>query len=110
MMELLQKLLPIAMLVFVVSSMVSMGLGLAGALAFKAKLPAPAAKAKPVFDRASNLGLISVISLQIIVNFNNVLSVFGTRAILAGLLFIALGYGAGWLLGGPAADTRSVLG
>jgi BASS family bile acid:Na+ symporter len=39
-----------------------------------------------------------------------VLSVFGTRAILAGLLFIAVGYGLGWLLGGPGADTRPVLG
>jgi BASS family bile acid:Na+ symporter len=29
---------------------------------------------------------------------------------LAGLLFIALGYGVGWLLGGPAVDTRPVLG
>jgi bile acid:Na+ symporter, BASS family len=36
--------------------------------------------------------------------------VFCTRGILAGLVFITLGYGLGWLLGGPAADTRPVLG
>jgi bile acid:Na+ symporter, BASS family len=85
-------------------------LPLAGALAVNARFPAAAARAKPVFDRISNLGLLLVVSLQIVVNFSSVLSVFGTRGILAGLLFIALGYGLGWLLGGPAADTRPVLG
>ena len=34
-------------------------------------------------------------------NINNVLAVFGTRGILAGLLFIAIGFAVGWLLGGP---------
>ena len=38
------------------------------------------------------------------------LGVFGTRGILAGLLFIGLSYAVGWLLGGPGADTRVVLG
>jgi BASS family bile acid:Na+ symporter len=38
-----------------------------------------------------------------------VLEVFGTRAILAGLLFIAFGFCVGWLLGGPGSDTRRVL-
>ena len=42
-------------------------------------------------------------------NINNVLAVFGTRGILAGLLFIALGFVIGWLLGGPGTDTRPVL-
>jgi bile acid:Na+ symporter, BASS family len=85
-------------------------LPLAGALAVNARYPAVAARVKPVFDRGSSLGLILVVSLLTVVNFTNVLSVFGTRGILAGLLFIAVGYGVGWLLGGPAADTRPVLG
>ena len=85
-------------------------LPLAGALAVNAKLPAAAARAKPLFDRLSSLGLVLVVLLLVVVNFNDVLSVFGTRAILAGLLFIALGYAVGWALGGPGADTRPVLG
>jgi bile acid:Na+ symporter, BASS family len=85
-------------------------LPLAVALAVNAKLPGAAARAKPLFDRLSSLGLILVVVLLVVVNFNKVLSVFGTRAILAGLLFIALGYAAGWALGGPATDTRPVLG
>jgi len=80
------------------------------ALAVNAKLPGAAARAKPLFDRLSSLGLILVVLLLVVVNFNKVLSVFGTGAILAGLLFIALGYAVGWALGGPAADTRPVLG
>ena len=85
-------------------------LPLAGALAVNAKLPAAAARAKPLFDRLSSLGLVLVVLLLVVVNFNDVLSVFGTRAILAGLLFIALGYVVGWALGGPGSDTRPVLG
>jgi len=83
---------------------------LAVALAVNAKLPAAAARAKPLFDRLSSLCLILVVVLLVVVNFNKVLSVFGTRAILAGMLFIAFGYAVGWALGGPAADTRPVLG
>jgi len=83
---------------------------LAGALVFNAKRPVAAARVKPLLDRTSNLSLMLVIALLTVLNINNVLAVFGTRAILAGLVFLALGYGVGWLLGGPAADTRPVLG
>ena len=85
-------------------------LPLAGALAVNAKLPAVATRTQPVFNRLSSLGLVLVVLLQVVVNFNDVLSVFGTGAILAGLLFIALGYAVGWALGGPGSDTRPVLG
>jgi bile acid:Na+ symporter, BASS family len=92
------------------SLVVTMLLPLGVALAVNAKLPTAAARAKPLFDRLSSLGLLLVVVLLVVVNFNKVLSVFGTRAILAGLLFIAVGYAVGWALGGPAADTRPVLG
>jgi BASS family bile acid:Na+ symporter len=85
-------------------------LPLAAALAVNAKFPRAAARAKPLLARTSTLSLVLVIALLVVVNFKNVLTVFGTRGILAGLLFIALAYGVGWLLGGPAADTRVVLG
>jgi len=85
-------------------------LPLAGALAVNARWPAAAARAKPLFGRLSSLCLVVVVLLLVVVNFGDVLSVFGTGAILAGLLFIALGYGMGWVVGGPGADTRTVLG
>ena len=93
-----------------VSLVLLMLLPLAGALVVNAKLPAAAARVKPVIDRLSTLGLVLVVLLLVVANFSNVLSLFGTGAILAGLLFIALGYAVGWALGGPGADTRLVLG
>ena len=76
-------------------------LPLAGALAVNARFPAAAARAKPVLDKVSNLSLIALILLLTAVNVKSVLAVFGTRGILAGLLFLAVGYGIGWVLGGP---------
>src|SRR5262245_40238383 len=61
---------------------------------------------KPLLDWLSNISLILLISLICVTNFDKVLQVFGTRGILAALLFIAF---VGWLLGGPGNDTRRVL-
>ena len=84
-------------------------LPLAGALAVRARFAVAAARTKPVLDRVSNLSLILLIVLITATNINNVLAVFGTRGILAALLFLAVGFGVGWLLGGPGMDTRRVL-
>ena len=84
-------------------------LPLAGALAVKAYFANVAARTKPLLDRLSNLGLIVLVLLITVANVNNVLAIFGTRGILAGLLFIAIGFVIGWLLGGPDTSTRRVL-
>jgi BASS family bile acid:Na+ symporter len=84
-------------------------LPLAGALAVRARFPDIAGRTKPVLDRLSNLSLILLVLLITAANINNVLAVFGTRGILAGLLFIAMGFVIGWLLGGPDINTRRVL-
>ena len=84
-------------------------LPLAGGLAVKARFAVAAARTKPVLDKVSNLSLILLVLLITATNINNVLAVFGTRGILAALLFIAVGFGVGWLLGGPGMDTRRVL-
>ena len=82
---------------------------LAIGLALKARYGELAARVKPVLDWISNISLILLICLITAANIDKVLQVFGTRAILAGLLFIALGLGTGWLLGGPGADTKRVM-
>src|SRR5688572_12018781 len=84
-------------------------LPLAVALAVKAWFSVAAARTKPVLDKVSNLSLILLVLLICAANINNVLAVFGTRGILAALLLIAVGFGVGWLFGGPGMDTRSVL-
>jgi len=80
------------------------------ALGVNARFPAAAGRAKAVLDRVSSLSLILLTILLIVGNFTNVLAVFGTGGILAGLLLVAAGLGTGWVLGWPARDTREVLG
>jgi BASS family bile acid:Na+ symporter len=75
----------------------------------KARYDALAARMKPPLDWLSNVSLILLMVLISVVNFDKVLQVFGTRGILAALLFIALGFCIGWVLGGPGNDTRKVL-
>jgi bile acid:Na+ symporter, BASS family len=84
-------------------------LPLAIGLFVKARYDATAARVKPALDWLSNVSLILLMVLITVVNFDKVLQVFGTRGILAGLLFIALGFCIGWMLGGPGKDTRTVL-
>jgi bile acid:Na+ symporter, BASS family len=84
-------------------------LPLAVGLALKAYYEAMAARVKPALDWISNVSLILLVLLISAANIDKVLDVFGTRGILAGLLFIAFGFAIGWLLGGPGNDTRRVL-
>ena len=84
-------------------------LPLAIGLFVKARYDATAARVKPPLDLLSNVSLILLIVLITVVNFDKVLQVFGTRGILAGLLFIALGFCIGWVLGGPSNDIRPAL-
>jgi BASS family bile acid:Na+ symporter len=78
-------------------------------LVLKARFKDLAAQVKPVLDWISNVSLILLIALITAANIDKVLQVFGTLGILAGLLFIALGLGTGWLLGGSNADTKRVM-
>jgi bile acid:Na+ symporter, BASS family len=84
-------------------------LPLAAGLALKTRYENLAARVKPLFDLISNVSLILLVLLITTANIDKVLQVFGTRGILAGFLFIAIGYGTGLLLGGSAADTRRVM-
>jgi BASS family bile acid:Na+ symporter len=84
-------------------------LPLAVGLALKAYYEGMAVRVKPVLDWISNVSLILLVLLISAANIDKVLDVFGTRGILAGLLFIALGFAIGWVLGGPGNDTRRVL-
>jgi BASS family bile acid:Na+ symporter len=86
-----------------------MMLPLAVGLALKACYDDLAARMKPALDWVSNVSLILFVLSITAANIDKVLQVFGTRGILAGLLFIALGFGTGWLLGGPGPDTRRVM-
>jgi BASS family bile acid:Na+ symporter len=85
-------------------------LPLGAALAVNAYRPRLAARVKPPLDRIANVSLIALIALQTLLNLRSVAAVFGTFGILAAVVFLAAGYATGWALGGPARDTRVVLG
>jgi BASS family bile acid:Na+ symporter len=84
-------------------------LPLAIGLLVRARLRGLAAMAQPSLSRLSLLSLAVLIALLLITNFQNVLNLYGTRGVLASVLFIAAGSGIGWLLGGPQSDTRGVM-
>lgn len=78
-------------------------------LAAKAWFEAAAARVKPVLDRVSSVCLILLITLMTVTNFDKMVDVFGSRGILGAILFLLLGFGIGYVLGGPARETRRVL-
>ena len=86
-----------------------MMLPLAAGLLLKSRFGELASRVKPMLDWISNISLILAVLLLTAVNIDKVIQIFGTRGILAGVLFVALGLGIGWLLGGPDADTRRVM-
>jgi BASS family bile acid:Na+ symporter len=92
------------------SLVLMMLLPLGAALAIKANRPDIAAKVKPIFDKTSGFSLIALMSLQTLFNIRSVIAVFGTGGILAGVVFLAIGFLVGWVLGGATAQTRSVMG
>jgi len=82
---------------------------LAIGLLVKARLSVAAARIQPWLNRVSTLSLTLLIVLLLVTNIQNVLNLFGTRGVLASVLFIAAGSGMGWILGGPSHDTKRVL-
>ena len=78
-------------------------------LAVRARFAALAGRAAPVLNPVSTLSLTIMIVLMLVTNISNIIDLFGTRGVLASIVFLLVGFGLGWLLGGPARDTRSVL-
>jgi BASS family bile acid:Na+ symporter len=84
-------------------------LPLAAGLALRARYAEVAARVKPLLDWVSNAILVPMVLLLAVANIDKILHIFGTRGILAGFLLIALGFGIGWMLGGPGSDRRRAL-
>jgi bile acid:Na+ symporter, BASS family len=82
-----------------------LGLG----LLLKARLSTFADRIRNPLNRVSSLSLAVLFVLLLITNVRNLINLFGTRGILASILFLVVGVGIGWLLGGPGKDTKGVL-
>ena len=59
--------------------------------------------------QVSNLSLVLLLVLMLGLNIENVIGLFGSGALLATLVMVAIAIGSGYLLGGPGSDTRQVL-
>ena len=59
--------------------------------------------------QVSNLSLVLLFVLMVGLNLEDVIGLFGSGAIIATLLLLAVAIGSGYLLGGPGRDTRQVL-
>ena len=84
-------------------------LPLAAGLALRTQYGEVAARVKPVLDWVSNIILVPMVLLLAVANIDKIFHIFGTRGILAGFLLIGLGFGIGWMIGGPSGDRRRAL-
>jgi BASS family bile acid:Na+ symporter len=78
-------------------------------LVVKARLGHIADRIRAPLNKISSLSLALLIVLLLVTNIRNVIDLFGTRGILASVLFLLVGVGIGWLLGGQLFGTKSVL-
>jgi len=89
------------------SLVVLMLIPLAVGLLTKARYDSSAARAAPLLNQLSSLSLALTISLMLVTNVRNIVGLFGSRGVLASIMFLVVGLGIGWVLGG--AGTRSVM-
>ena len=78
-------------------------------LLVKARLSRVADRFRAPLNRISSVSLVLLIVLLLVTKIQNVISLFGTRGIVASILFLFVGVATGWLLGGPAFGTKGVL-
>jgi bile acid:Na+ symporter, BASS family len=78
-------------------------------LAVRARFAVAAGRTAPVLNKVSTMSLTIMIVLMLVTNIRSIVGLYGTRGVLASVVFLLVGFGLGWLLGGPARDTRSVL-
>lgn len=63
----------------------------------------------PILNKVSTIALVVLVATTVLMNYESLLSVFGTGAILAALLVIAGAFAAGYLLGGSDRAERGVI-
>jgi BASS family bile acid:Na+ symporter len=78
-------------------------------LAVRARAAGVAGRAAPVLNQVSTVSLALMIVLMLVTNLRDIIALYGTRGVLASIVFLLAGFGVGWLLGGPTRETRSVL-
>jgi len=91
------------------SLVVMMLIPLAIGLLIKARYEDSAEKIRPTFAMAANIGILVLIVLGVVLNFEAMIDLVGSLGILAALIFLVVALGAGYLLGGSARSIKSVM-
>ena len=81
---------------------------LAISLFVRARYPEAAEGALPTFSRASSISLLFLLVLMIVLNFSDVVSLFGSGGLLASLILVALTIGCAYVLGGSASWVQAL--
>lgn len=85
-------------------------LPLAMGLLIKARYGAIATALQPIMTQASSTALMGGLVIGLVLQFNNLIRLFGTGALIASAVFIILSFIIGYLLGTPGKATQRVLG
>ncbi len=91
------------------SLVVMMLIPLAIGLFIKARYDDAAENIRPTFAMAANVGLLVLIILGVVLNFDAMIDLVGSLGILAALLFVAVAIGSGYMLGGSDRNIKSVM-
>ncbi len=86
--------------------LIPLGIG----LLFRARCESLTEILQGIADKATRCSLVLVLALILMRYFKSIISVIGTGAILAGVIFMVGAFLLGYFLGGPGSDTKRVLG
>ena len=78
-------------------------------LVVRARAATVAGRVVPWLNRLSSVSLVLMLVLMVVTTARSILSLFGTRGILASIVFLLVGVAIGWLLGGSTREMKSVL-
>ncbi len=85
--------------------LVPLGIG----LAVRQRFPEGAAQISPPIAQVASLSLVLLFVLMLGLNIESVIGLFGSGALAATAILLAVAIVSGYLLGGPSSDTRQVL-
>jgi BASS family bile acid:Na+ symporter len=91
------------------SLIVLMLIPLAVGLALRAWHPPTAGRVRRFVAPVSSISMIFVVVLTTAGHLGSMMTILGSLGIFAAVIFVAICFGIGWVLGGPGADTRGVL-
>jgi len=89
----------------IVMMLIPLGIG----LFIKARYEDAAEKIRPTFASASNIAILVLIVLGVVLNFESMIALIGSKGLLAAALFIGGALIAGYLLGGKDRSIKSVI-